>query len=105
MWSAACGHFYCRGWCWGDHIGITGTVWIKCLRSSCTKPVVRELVEAVAGDEAKTQYNGLVRLSYVGDSGGRRKWCILCGVVGELLNDGDASGSTADVLSGCNHCF
>jgi hypothetical protein len=71
-------------------------VWIKCLRSSCTKPVVRELVEAVAGDEAKTQYNGLVRL---------RKWCILCGVVGELLNDGDGSGSTADVLSECNHCF
>ncbi|RCV39357.1 hypothetical protein SETIT_8G217300v2 [Setaria italica] len=109
MWSAECSHYYCK-FCWGDHIGNADSARIVCLKPSCKAPVVRELVEAVAGDQLKAQYDLLVGLSYVNDSGGRRKWCCGCNTRAvELLDDGASSSTTTmttkDVLCECKHRF
>ncbi|CAD6255377.1 unnamed protein product [Miscanthus lutarioriparius] len=112
--SAGCGHYYCDG-CWGGYVAAAVADGARCLSlrcpdPSCSAPVVRELVDAVAaGAKDRARYARFWLRSYVEESGGRIKWCGGAGCTRSVEFLGDAAGYAAatDVFcdSGCRHGF
>ncbi|KAJ1256951.1 hypothetical protein BS78_K261000 [Paspalum vaginatum] len=112
MTSAGCSHFYC-GDCWRGYIRAAVGNGMRCLSLQCPDPscsaaVVRELVDAAAGDEDRARYARFALRSYVEDSGGGIRWCPGPGctrAVEFLACGGDGDPTTTDVFCDCRHGF
>ncbi|KAL6908121.1 hypothetical protein ACP4OV_002291 [Aristida adscensionis] len=107
--SAACAaHFYC-GECWRGYLHAAVGDGARCLSLRCPDPscpaaVVRELVDAAAGDDDKALYARFLHRSYVEESGGRLRWCPAPGCTRAVEFAGCADDSP-DVLCACGHGF
>jgi len=111
--SAACSsHFYCDE-CWRGYVRAAvedgpRCLSLRCPDPGCSAPVVRDLVDAVAGGDGE-RYARFALRSYVEESGGRIKWCPGpgCAHAVEFLGcagDDDDAAAT-DVLCRCRHGF
>ncbi|XP_066337565.1 probable E3 ubiquitin-protein ligase ARI8 isoform X2 [Miscanthus floridulus] len=108
--SAGCSHYYCDG-CWSGYVAAAVGDGARCLSlrcpdPSCSAPVVRELVDAVAAGAAdRARYTRFWLRSYVEESGGRIKWCGGAGCTRSVEYLGDAAAATDVFCCGCRHGF
>ncbi|TQD98446.1 hypothetical protein C1H46_015901 [Malus baccata] len=111
--SDFCGHFYGIA-CWAAYVresisnDCVGCLSLKCPHPGCGAAVGEDLILPVLATKAnndpdKAKYSQYLLRSYVKDSKGKRKWCLL--MAGDYVVDFIGGYGTSDLSCLCSYRF